>query len=72
VRAVQRFSRHRDLNVLCVYDDARRDLAGEISKLVAKHTIPCFVCRAPPVFRECFDWGTGEDGGLRLEHSEGR
>lgn len=38
VRAVQRFSRHRSLEVLCVYDDARQDLAGEVSKLVAKST----------------------------------
>lgn len=35
VRAVQKFSRHRDVRVLNVYDDARRDLAGEVAKLVA-------------------------------------
>ncbi len=38
VRAVQRFSRHKSLNVLCVYDDARQDIAGEVSRLVAKRT----------------------------------
>lgn len=32
VRAVQRFSRHRDLNTLLVYDDNRRDLAGEVAR----------------------------------------
>jgi integrase/recombinase XerC len=36
VRAVQRFSRHKSLNVLLIYDDQRKDLAGEVSKLVAK------------------------------------
>ena len=35
VRAVQRFSRHRDLRVLNVYDDARTDLAGDVARLVA-------------------------------------
>lgn len=35
VRAVQRFSRHRDLRVLTVYDDNRADLAGEVAQLVA-------------------------------------
>jgi integrase/recombinase XerC len=35
VRAVQRFSRHRDLRVLTVYDDTRRDLGGEVARLVA-------------------------------------
>lgn len=35
VRAVQRFSRHKDVRVLCVYDDQRRDVAGEISKLIS-------------------------------------
>ncbi len=38
VRAVQRFSRHKSLNVLVVYDDARQDLAGEVSRLVSKST----------------------------------
>lgn len=35
VRAVQRFSRHRDLRVLTVYDDNRVDLAGQVAALVA-------------------------------------
>jgi integrase/recombinase XerC len=35
VRAVQKFSRHRDLRTLTVYDDNRRDLAGDVAKLVA-------------------------------------
>jgi len=35
VRAVQRFSRHKDIRVLNVYDDCRQDLAGRVAKLVA-------------------------------------
>jgi integrase/recombinase XerC len=35
VRAVQRFSRHRDLRTLTLYDDNRTDLAGEVAALVA-------------------------------------
>lgn len=35
VRAVQRFSRHRDLAVVQQYDDNREDLAGEVAALVA-------------------------------------
>jgi integrase/recombinase XerC len=35
LRRVQRFSRHRDIRVLTVYDDARRDMAGEVATLVA-------------------------------------
>jgi integrase/recombinase XerC len=35
LRRVQRFSRHRDIRVLTLYDDARRDMAGEIAALVA-------------------------------------
>jgi integrase/recombinase XerC len=35
VRSVQRFSRHADLRTLTVYDDRRRDAAGEVSRLVA-------------------------------------
>jgi integrase/recombinase XerC len=35
VRRVAKFSRHRDLRTLAVYDDARRDLAGEVAALVA-------------------------------------
>jgi integrase/recombinase XerC len=35
VRAVQRFSRHRDLRILLHYDDNRRDLAGDVARRVA-------------------------------------
>lgn len=35
VRAVQKYSRHRDLRVLTIYDDNRTDLAGEVGALVA-------------------------------------
>jgi len=35
LRKVQRFSRHRDMRTLEVYDDARRDMAGEVAELVA-------------------------------------
>lgn len=35
VRAVQRFSRHRDLRTLTRYDDNREDMAGEVAALVA-------------------------------------
>jgi integrase/recombinase XerC len=35
VRKVQRFSRHRDLQTLTLYDDNRLDLGGEVAKLVA-------------------------------------
>ena len=35
VRAVQRFSRHRDLRTLTTYDDNRADLAGDVAALVA-------------------------------------
>ena len=35
VRAVAKFSRHRDLRVLTIYDDAREDLAGKVAAMVA-------------------------------------
>lgn len=35
VRAVQKFSRHKKLDILMVYDDNRRDEAGRIAALVA-------------------------------------
>ena len=35
VRAVQRFSRHRDLRTLTLYDDNRLDLGGEIARRLA-------------------------------------
>lgn len=34
-RAVQRYSRHKDLNVLSKYDDNRVDLGGEVARRVA-------------------------------------
>ena len=39
VRAVQKFSRHRDLRVLNVYDDNRTDLAGKVAELVASSAL---------------------------------
>jgi integrase/recombinase XerC len=38
VRAVQRFSRHKSLDMVSIYDDNRKDLGGDISKLVARRT----------------------------------
>jgi integrase/recombinase XerC len=35
VRAVQKFSRHRNVRVLNTYDDNRQDLAGDVARLVA-------------------------------------
>ena len=35
LRAVQRFSRHRDVRTLMVYDDNRTDLAAGVAELVA-------------------------------------
>jgi len=35
VRAVQRFSRHRDVRVLERYDDCRTDMAGDVARKVA-------------------------------------
>ncbi len=37
VRAVQRFSRHRDVRVLTIYDDNRTDLAGKVARMVASN-----------------------------------
>jgi len=34
IRAVQRFSRHRDVRVLQTYDDNRADLAGQMASLI--------------------------------------
>lgn len=36
VRSAQKFSRHRDVRTLEIYDDARRDIAGEMAKLIAE------------------------------------
>lgn len=38
VRAVQRFSRHRDLRILLVYDDNREDLGGKVACAIAEST----------------------------------
>lgn len=35
VRKVGRFSRHRDLRLVAVYDDNRQDLAGQVARAVA-------------------------------------
>ena len=35
IRAVQRYSRHRDMRILNVYDDNRADLGGDVARLVA-------------------------------------
>jgi integrase/recombinase XerC len=35
VRSVQKYSRHRNLQTLMVYDDNRQDLAGEVAKSVS-------------------------------------
>ena len=34
-RAVQKFSRHKDVRMLNAYDDNRQDLAGNVARLVA-------------------------------------
>jgi integrase/recombinase XerC len=36
VRAVQKFAGHADVRVIERYDDSRRDLAGQVSRMVAK------------------------------------
>ena len=36
IRAVQRFSRHAKLDTLMIYDDSRRDFAGDVARLVAE------------------------------------
>jgi integrase/recombinase XerC len=35
IRAVQRFSRHKDVRVIERYDDNRQDLAGDVARKVA-------------------------------------
>jgi integrase/recombinase XerC len=40
VRAVARFSGHRQLQTLVVYDDNRTDLAAEISRIIAGSADP--------------------------------
>lgn len=39
VRAVQRFSRHKDIRLLNVYDDNRKDLGGQIAALIAEEDV---------------------------------
>jgi len=39
MRAVQKFSRHRDVRVLNTYDDNRLDLAGKVARLVAGRSL---------------------------------
>lgn len=36
VRSVQRFSRHKDIRTLTVYDDQRQDLGGKVASLLAE------------------------------------
>ena len=36
LRAVARFSRHRNLQTLTLYDDNRQDLGGEVAAIVAQ------------------------------------
>lgn len=38
VRAVMRYSRHQDMKTVSIYDDNRKDLAGEVARLVADST----------------------------------
>lgn len=38
VRSVQRFSRHKNFNTVMIYDDNRKDLGGEVAKLLDKET----------------------------------
>jgi integrase/recombinase XerC len=38
LRLVQKYSRHRCLDMLLVYDDARGDFGGQVAKMVAKRT----------------------------------
>ncbi|HEX9485609.1 MAG TPA: hypothetical protein VF976_00965 [Gemmatimonadales bacterium] len=38
-RAVQRFSRHKDVRTLTIYDDNRQDLAGDVAWRVARHRL---------------------------------
>ena len=40
LRAVQRFSRHRDVRVLTRYDDNRADLGGVVARTVASAAGP--------------------------------
>jgi integrase/recombinase XerC len=36
LRAAARFSRHKDLRTLSIYDDNRKDLAGQMARLISE------------------------------------
>ena len=36
IRAAQRFSRHRDIRTVMIYDDNRRDIGGQMASLIAE------------------------------------
>lgn len=36
IRAVAKFSRHKNINVTCIYDDNRQDLGGGVAAMLAK------------------------------------
>lgn len=36
IRSVQRFSRHKNIATLMIYDDNRRDLGGDVARLIAE------------------------------------
>ena len=38
VRSVMRYSRHQDMKTVAIYDDNRKDLGGDVAKLVASST----------------------------------
>jgi len=40
VRSVAKFSRHKDLNTLLIYDDNRKDTAGEIAEMLSRGNAP--------------------------------
>ena len=40
LRRVQKFSRHRDIKTLMIYDDHRHDPGGDISRLVSEDDGP--------------------------------
>lgn len=40
VRAVMRYSRHQDMKTVSIYDDNRKDLGGDVAKLVASSSEP--------------------------------
>ena len=36
VRDVAKFSRHKDVRTLLIYDDSRKDVGGDIAKMLAR------------------------------------